>query len=378
MIKLVSALAVVLVVGGGVAVSSSPVPDAGFTLECELVDRHITCEGDIPTPTTEEPPSTADPSTSTTPASSTSTEPSTSTSLPEPSTTSPPTTAPATTTSVPQSTTSTTPPTSSPSTTPSFTATFATPDDFYDRFRTWVGNACNAAQTCEPCSAGVGICEFPGDHNTDCQGPTTARTVHVRQHAELFWWCAPNGPDTGHVMIGMNTSGYAISGFSPTRTFDDVTSICWDQNLTDLGGGKWMVLTLVPASVYERNLPRLDYTLPEFDADEAPGDFNLQRLPRWQFKLFRNELRIFDSLEGGAWGTGSGLIAGTDRATRYRHCLTENAQGIVVSQAGQSWQTTMRFPDGPVGIIWADDTYDADKHGGTGLYTWHLDNIEIR
>jgi hypothetical protein len=151
-----------------------------------------------------------------------------------------------------------------------------------------------------------------------------------------------------------------------------------------------MVLTIIPASqmVPQSAQPtspyRLDYTLPEFDADNAPGDFNVQRAQRLQFKLFRNQLRLFNRLgsfsTGGAsdWGSDGGSIAGADKATRYRHCLTENASGnIVVTQAGQTWTTTVRFPDVPSYVIWADDTYDADKHGGTGRYTWHFDNIAI-
>jgi hypothetical protein len=35
------------------------------------------------------------------------------------------------------------------------------------------------------------------------------------------------------------------------------------------------------------------------------------------------------------------------------------------------------FPTGPVRVIFQDDTYDADKHDGTGRYTWHWDNISI-
>ena len=50
-------------------------------------------------------------------------------------------------------------------------------------------------------------------------------------------------------MSAINTSGYAITSFSPTQTFSNITKVCWDQNLTDLGGGKWAVLTIVPASV---------------------------------------------------------------------------------------------------------------------------------
>jgi hypothetical protein len=193
-------------------------------------------------------------------------------------------------------------------------------------------------------------------------------------------------------MVGINTSGYAITGFTPKQSFNNLRSVCWDQNLTDLGGGKWFTVTVVPDATYtshpntnpraaaELEGPfRLDYTLPEFDADNAPGDFNLQNQPVWQFKLFRNELRVFNTARQGVFSTAGGFVAGGDRATRYRHCLRENASGlIVVEQAGQSWVTNSRFPDGPVHVIFADDTYDADKHGGTGLYTWHVDNIEIR
>jgi hypothetical protein len=236
-----------------------------------------------------------------------------------------------------------------------------------------------------------------GDHSMACGAPTTQREVDPDIHNENFWWCAPGGPDTGHVMAAMNTSGYSISGFTPQQAFTDIHSICWDQNLTDLGGGKWMVISIVPADVlvtHPNTNPRavaegegpyrLDYTLPEFDADNGPGDFNLQRQQRFQFKLFRDTLSLFNRLgsysAGGAsdFGTTGGFIAGTDVATRYPMCLTEDANGLIVlTQNGHSWQTGMRFPDVPSYVIWADDTYNADKHGGTGLYTWHFDNIAV-
>ena len=56
----------------------------------------------------------------------------------------------------------------------------------------------------------------------------------------LLWWCAPGGdPAKGHLMTGMNTAGYNIVWFSPKVEFTDVRRVCWDQNLTELGGGKW-------------------------------------------------------------------------------------------------------------------------------------------
>ena len=35
------------------------------------------------------------------------------------------------------------------------------------------------------------------------------------------------------------------------------------------------------------------------------------------------------------------------------------------------------FPTGAVRVVFQDDTYDADKHGGTGRYTVHWDNVTI-
>jgi hypothetical protein len=410
-------VAVVAAVGvlafSGVVVAQPNDEPVDFTLDCTVTGRTVECVGELPT---EEPPSTststapastATPTTTTSSSSSTPTttdpatptEPSTSSSAVTTTTTSSP---PATTTTTQPATTSTTQPSTSTtqpapsSTTPTgdgFLATFATPADFYDRFDTYTGNYCTFGTNCRPEDIPSGIDQFPGDHNHACEGPTTLRTVDIANHANLFWHCAPNGPDTGHVMVALNTSGYAITGFTPDRSFTNLRSVCWDQNLTDLGGGKWFTVTVVPHATFishpntnpraaqEGEGPfRLDYTLPEFDADNAPGDFNLQRQPRWQFKLFRNELRVFDRVGGtGDWGTAAGFVAGADRATRFRHCLTENAQGdVILTQRGQSWNTGTAFPDGEVHVIFADDTYDADKHGGTGLYTWHVDNIEIR
>jgi hypothetical protein len=383
--------------GGGSVLHFHPDACTGQATTTQAVTTSIDDTTTPPTVATTTPPTTST-SSSTIPVPETST----STTLPESSTSSsvatsttslpPPTTSTTSMTAPPTSSTS--PPTSSTTTTlpqppgtQAFVAGFATQTDFTERFWTYTGNYCSFGFTCNSCAQGVGVCQYPGDHDMACGAPTTSRTVRPDNRSENFWWCAPGGADTGHVMAGMNSSGYSISGFAPRQAFTNIRSICWDQNLTDLGGGKWMVLTLVPANtmISQTAQPtspyRLDYTLPEFDADNAPGDFNIQRAQRWQFKLFRNNLNIFNSMGSssvGVWSTGAGFIAGADVATRYRHCLTENAAGqIVVTQRGVSWNTTARFPDGLMYVIWADDTYDADKHGGTGSYTWHFDNIEV-
>jgi hypothetical protein len=283
----------------------------------------------------------------------------------------------------------TTTPGSGPST---FTANFASAGDFYNRFWTYTGNYCTNGTTCRWSEGHGGVISYNGDHDMACGVPTTQRSVRPDVHNENFWWCAPNGPDTGHLMLAMSTHSYSISGFTPRQAFTDVTSVCWDMSLTDLGGGKWFTVTLVPAAVLESHPNtnprrvqelegpyRLDYTLPEFDADGGPGDFNLQRQPRWMFKLFRTQLATFDRVGGtGEYSTFSGFVAGNDKATRYRHCLTENAAGdVIVTQNGRSFNTGTSFPDGEVYVIFADDTYDDLKHDGTPNKTWHIDTIQI-
>ena len=116
---------------------------------------------------------------------------------------------------------------------------------------------------------------------TGCEGPTTARTVHVAAPInEMLWQCSPGGdPAKGHLMTAMNTTGYGILSFSPNQTFNNVGQVCWDINATELGGGKWTNVILVPAAEYTRtpnNVAkhpaegpyRMDYTTPGFN---APG-----------------------------------------------------------------------------------------------------------
>jgi hypothetical protein len=197
-------------------------------------------------------------------------------------------------------------------------------------------------------------------------------------------------------MLGMSTVAYAISGITPKQSFTNIRSICWDQNLSDLGAGKWFVVTVVPHAEFishpnlnprrtaELEGPyRLDYTIPEFDG-EGPGGFNLQNQTRWQLRVFRHGLTVWDNVNGGSFDRlFVGYQAGNDVATRYRHCLTENAQGqVVITQQNPTGvltlNTGLRFPDGEVHVIFADDTYNDLKHDPTPHKTWHVDNIEIR
>ena len=74
----------------------------------------------------------------------------------------------------------------------------------------------------------------------------------------------PGGdPDKGHMMTSVNTEGYVTAWFSPKQTFHNVTKVCWDQNITDLGGGKWTTINFLTAAEYAGKTD-LGYTSADF------------------------------------------------------------------------------------------------------------------
>jgi hypothetical protein len=281
----------------------------------------------------------------------------------------------------------------------SWVATFDTPADFYDRFDTYTGNYCTSGTDCRPENISNTIKQFQGTHSMACEAPPSKRTVDVSDHDNLFWWCAPGGAATGHLMTGLNASGYALVNFSPKQSFTNVRQVCWDMSLADLGGGKWANVVLVPEATYlshPNTNPRqvldgegpfrLDYVTPNFVASNGPGDFNIQDLGSGAgavvgVKQFRGTTQIYRGSnpireDGDMW------TAGADESTRYRHCFRDNRNGTLTytQQRATGLHTVTAngsFPTGPVRVILQDDTYDADKHGGTGRYTWHWDNISI-
>jgi hypothetical protein len=304
------------------------------------------------TPPTTAPPTTAPPTTS-------------------PPTTSPPTTAPPTTappTTAPPATTVPPPPPAGLQ----FSEEFRTASGFYDRFVTQVHHR-------DTFQAGA---TWPGEHSMACEGPDTTRTVHGDHHEEMYWWCAPRGPDSGHMMTSMgNMSGYSIVAFSPNQVFPDVNRVCFDINMTAMDR-KWFEVAIVPEAAFQANGRRLDYVSPGAeDVDQTaartgPG---------------------FVVLEGGSDPTAGagitigrqkalqdpqGFSAGTDKATRFEHCMWDDGQGrihytLATPGSPHVLSAPGSFPDGPARVIFKDHSYDPGKGGGAPFGTWHWDNIEI-
>jgi len=228
------------------------------------------------------------------------------------------------------------------------------------------------------------------DHGMNCENPNTShRTIHLTSQQQAsdaaFYHCMPDGnQDKGHLMTTANTEGYVTVWFSPKQTFRNVSKVCWDQNITDLGGGKWTIVNFLTAAEYVGKTD-LGYTSPDFPKggpSSPPGP------AANGVKIFRGNMNSYTS---GQFHQGVQGITVSDKAARYKHCVIDNGNGTLTTTIAQpngstvSRTITGKIPDGDIRVQFADDSYNPDKHfdikgaapNSTGLYTWHWDNIQI-
>ncbi len=272
-----------------------------------------------------------------------------------------------------------------------FSESFADPNAFAARFdHGWSGEVHAGSLFGDDANG------WQADHDGSCGDPnTTSRTINLgpgeSQAAteQAFFSCLPGGdPAKGHVMTSVNTEGYVIAWFSPKQTFTDVHNVCWDQNLTDLGGGKWTQVVFLTPGEIGGNSADLGFTSPEFPDNGGPSS------PRgdaaFGVKMFKGGLV--------AWQNGSftgGDVPGTttsDKAARFQHCVTDQENGRLSVSIAQPDGTVSTgeiagsIPNGPIRVVFEDDNYNPDKHfsasgarsrDSSNLYTWHWDNIQI-
>ena len=244
-----------------------------------------------------------------------------------------------------------------------------------------------------PASAGP-VLSWLGDHDMSCADPNaTARTISIGPgqagKESVFYPCLPGGdPAKGHLMTSVNTAGYNIIWFSPKQYFTNVTRVCWDQNVTDEGGGKWTQVVLVARSDAEAHPGDLGFVGPGFQDPNGPSTDAIPTSATGGSKMFKGGFLIWrgDTVTGEM----SGGQTTSDKAARFQHCMTDNNNGTVtLTQArpggGVATQTVAGdLPNGDVRVVFEDDTYNADKHfdasehaGPNHTYTWHWDNIQI-
>ncbi len=259
---------------------------------------------------------------------------------------------------------------------------------------------------------------FLGDHATGapCGNPYTYRTVnpvplqpgvlHDRvdiTNSELVWWCAPgNDPAKGHMMTGLNTDSVATLNFSPKQVLNNVTRVCWDQNMTDLGAGKWLNIFVVPNDAYVSGGSNLAYAagvgIPFGGIPQMlpPGavDFTWVGGTVMSHKVqpdgsYRQDFYQWDSIplvDANGDGTidrldppASGMA--TDPAPRFTICIDDGANQVTIERPDGALDTyayNISFPSGQVRVIFQDASYNPVKHVGFENHlTWHWDNIII-
>lgn len=292
--------------------------------------------------------------------------------------------------------------------TPTFEATFETAADFYDNFD-YGYSGVNPWRVPED----VVLRNFHGDHNESCEAPTTSRNVAFGgdeqnlDYSQLFWHCAPgDDPTKGHLMTGVDTLGYNVAWFSPKATFTGVNQVCWDINLTEMSSRKWtQVLFVGPDDAFRYPLGETTGAGPAaargtggFDLGYTAPDFRVDPGPHSGIFPEGGTLAGFKSLLGGAhWfqdqdtfttgdsGASSQILGVTDKATRYEHCLSNQADNTIrLTQAtptgDRTTDMTGQIPSGPVRVVFQDDNYDSPKADNydPNAVTWHWDDIKIQ
>lgn len=233
--------------------------------------------------------------------------------------------------------------------------------------------------------------DWHADHGMMCENPNNShRTIHLTSQQQAadaaFYYCMPDGnPDKGHLMTSVNTAGFVTVWFSPKQIFRNVSKVCWDQNITDLGGGKWTIVNFLTAAEYAGKTD-LGYTSWDFPKNGGPS--SPQGPAANGVKVFRG---ILNSYTNGESREGARGVTVSDKATRYRHCVVDNGNGTLTTSIAQPKGKSVarivagNIPDGDIRVQFGEDSYNPDKHfdgrgaapNSTGLYTWHWDNIQI-
>ncbi len=231
---------------------------------------------------------------------------------------------------------------------------------------------------------------FMGEHDEGCHGPDTHRVVQGGDgsptfvdvsDSDLIWWCAPSGdPSSGHFMTALDTTDIATLSFSPRERFTDVTRVCWDQNMNNLGEGKWLNVFVVPASDVAAHGGNLNYAAAtglSFGGNDLmvpPGGFNFTWLrgSTMAFTGYEQTMDFWKSVEPGGMDPSP--------APRYRICLHSGGDMVIDRPDGTTDRMALgaTFPTGDVKVIFQDGSYNPTKHNGSADHvTWHWDNIEV-
>ncbi len=302
--------------------------------------------------------------------------------------TSPPSTDDGTTVTSQQPNQTTTTATTAPATsTGDFHETF-TDDDAMSRFESGIFHRDDFA---------VGVTSWPGDHqstgpNDECSDPEETRTIERGDRGTGFnqdwiYRCKPGGDAAlAHVMTSIgDTSGYSIGAFTPDQTFDGVTEVRWDVNITDLGTRQFTEVKIMPSDRFDfQNLPCAVEWLP-CDTDDH-GDLGSVGTTFFNGEQAINNRGSFTS--GDSWDAGYRVTADdparTSIRTRRTHFFRDNQDGTMtfgIEREDGTFETVTAdggFPEGPVKVVFADHNYTPTKDEPSNItFTWHWDDLTV-
>ena len=257
-----------------------------------------------------------------------------------------------------------------------------------------------------------------GHHNMACENPTTERDlVHGSRTdntnpGDEFWLCGPGGDATDHLMTSNGRNNvFGVTAFSPKQSFT-ARQVCWDVNLTASPGvRRWWEVQILPAH-YVANAISMHQmgTIGSTSADRGTaflawgagvgGTLQNRILPLdgliWDFTEEINAVWRGNEPDPNTAGFDvsqaatrffrapySTRFVTTDRATRNRHCWTDNGNGtMTIRQARPGLPDFVQTVSGsfpqPFRVIFADHNYDSGKDGSLDSQTFHWDNISVQ
>lgn len=227
---------------------------------------------------------------------------------------------------------------------------------------------------------------WTADHDLMCGTPDTQRPLNSSLNdfnvEQLIFMCKD------HMMTSMgDVDGYSVLWFSPNLSFNDVSEVNFNVNLTDLGTRQWIKVGVVSESRYqslgsggvypENDAPGFvvsDVGASNLDSDLSGQDILVASWSGGASAGYPGQLKIGNNKISG------GFNAGSDKMTRYPMVLKDNGNGTITFTANGSGGTANgSFPACPCRVVFYDHNYTPTKSesGYPRGFTWHWDNIKV-
>ncbi|MEP4651630.1 MAG: hypothetical protein ABJ314_15700 [Ilumatobacter sp.] len=184
-----------------------------------------------------------------------------------------------------------------------------------------------------------------------------------------------------------DVDGYSTIAFSPKQVFERVSQVCWDQNVTDMGGRQWTEVVITPAdaiATIDGEL-HLAHTGPgtigvdDTGSLHAPETFGIKLAGPYDGLSIWQSGGLADNDPYYAHADAEGLAS---VAVRRQHCITDLGNGLVEVRIDQGASEYVRevpgfFPT-DARVIFEDHNYTPTKDQPSDItFTWHWDNVVV-